>query len=123
MRCAAALEESIRRRDSFIVSMRNEGYSLRQIAHAAQLTPEGVRGVLRRRPQKAGSANAAGQLHRWAAKARTATEERARLLVALRTQVSERRLAELSGLSRTAVRHQLMRMNDSQSPRIVRARS
>jgi hypothetical protein len=102
--------------------MRIEGHSLRAIAAAAQLTPEGVRGVLERRPAPAGGSNSEQSLRRCATKARTATEERSRLLLALREHLSERELAELSGLSRTAVRHQLQRAASGERPQVVRAR-
>src|SRR5262249_8641992 len=102
--------------------MRAEGRPLRAIGAAAQLTPEGVRGVLQRAPAPARGRNAEQSLRRWAGKARAATNERSRLLLALREHVSERELAELSGLSRTAVRHQLRQAAAGEGPHVVRSR-
>lgn len=121
-KCAAALDHALEQRDGWIASTREEGHSLREIARCAQLSPEGVQHVLRRQPQRASGANAERQLERWATKAHDLTRDRARLLFALREQFSERQLAELSGLSRTAVRYQLALAAAGESPRIVRAR-
>ena len=123
VRCVAALENARQQRDAWIVAMRAEGHSLRAIAAVAQLTPEGVRGVLQREPAQASGRNAEQSLRRWAATARTATEQRSRLLLALRDHLSERELAELSGLSRTAVRHQLHVAATGELPQVVRART
>lgn len=123
IRCVARLEEALRQRDAQIAAMRAEGHSLRAIADAAQLTPEGVRGVLEREPVPARGRNAEKSLRQWATKARSATEERARLLLALREHLSERELADLSGLSRTAVRHHLRHAATGKPPQVVRART
>lgn len=123
VRCAVALEHALEQRDAWIAAMRAQGHSLRAIAAAAQLTPEGVRGVLQREPTEARGRNAEQSLRRWATKALTATEQRSRLLLALRDHLSERELAELSGLSRTAVRHQLHLAAAGELPQVVRART
>ncbi len=120
--CAEGLDHALEQRDSWIAAMREHGYSLREIAPPAQLTPEGVQHVLRRSPEPASGANPERQLQRWAGKAHSLTLERAQLLLALREQFSERQLAEFSGLSRTAVRYQLTRAAAGDLPQIVRAR-
>ncbi len=122
-RCVATLAHALRERDAWIAAMRAEGHSLRVIAAAAQLTPEGVRGVLARQPAQARGRNVEQSLRRWATKARAATEKRARLLLALRDHLSERELADLSGLSRTAVRHQVHQASTGALPKVVRART
>ena len=122
VKCAAALDDALEQRDRSVAAMREAGHSLREIAGSAQLTPEGVQHVLRRSPKAASGVNAERQLQRWATKAHDLTLKRARLLLALREQFSERQLAELSGLSRTAVRYQLARAAAGEAPRIVRAR-
>jgi hypothetical protein len=102
--------------------MREAGSSLRDIARAAQLSPQGVQHVLSRHPQAADEPNPERQLQRWSAKARRLTLERAELLFALSDELSERQLAELSGLSRTAVRYQLALAAAGEAPQIARAR-
>jgi hypothetical protein len=118
----AALDEALEQRDIWIAAMRRDGSSLREIARAAQLTPEGVQHVLRRKPKPAEGLHPERQLQRRAADARKLTLERAQLLVALRDDCSERELAELSGLSRTAVRYQLALAEAGEVPQIARAR-
>jgi hypothetical protein len=120
--CSDELEHALDQRDRWIARMRKQEHSLREIARAARPTPEGVQHVLRRMPLPAIGAEPEQQLARWAAKAQKLNLERARLLLALRAQFSERKLAELSGLSRTAVRYQVARAEAGEAPRIARAR-
>src|SRR5262245_1247351 len=96
-RCAGALDHALELRDAQIAAMRKAGFSLREIARAAQLTPQGVKHVLSRNPRAADGADPARQLERWSAKAHRLTLERAQLLFALSDDFSERQLAELSG--------------------------
>ena len=119
----AALDEALEQRDIWIAAMRRDGSSLREIARAAQLTPEGVQHVLRRKPKPAEGPHPERQLQRRAADARKLTLERAQLLLALREQTARSdELAELSGLSRTAVRYQLALAEAGEVPQIARAR-
>lgn len=122
VKCVAALDRALEQRDGWIAAMRKDGCSLREVARAARLTPEGVQHVLRRDPVPARGTSPARQLQRWATKSHDLTLERAQLLLALRNQFSERQLAEISGLSRTAVRYQLMRAAAGDAPQIARAR-
>jgi lambda repressor-like predicted transcriptional regulator len=103
--------------------MHDRGHSLRQIARAAGLTPQGVKHVLSRDPRAATQdIDPERQVQRWALRTQHLAVERAQLLLALNATLSERELAELSGLSRTAVRHQLARARAGEEPQIVRAR-
>ena len=102
--------------------MRDQGFSLRDIGHAAELSPEGVRRVLGRKPRPEVGRNPERQLRHWTTRARNAAEQRARLLLTLHGKLSERQLAQLSGLSRTAVRYQLTRAATTEAPLIIRSR-
>src|SRR5262245_41424746 len=121
-RCARSLDRALEQRDCWIASMRRDGASLRAIARAAELTPAGVQHVLGRTSRTAKGPHPDRHVQRWATEARKQSFERARLLLALHGDFSERELAEFSGLSRTAVRYQITRSKAGATPQIVRAR-
>ena len=118
----AALDEALEQRDIWIAAMRRDGSSLREIARAAQLTPEGVQHVLRRKPKPAEGLHPERQLQRRAADAREAHTRTCATSSRAPRDCSERELAELSGLSRTAVRYQLALAEAGEVPQIARAR-